>query len=158
MLRQVSKTTTSGGAGYLPMSGRSCEEGQWRGVPARTRTEPSPVTCSTTWSSRMWREPSRGERASPVGHCSSTWLAGSPPRQGSGRQRVLWPWWPISVWMMPCGSTMRMLVPSAMYMVRSAAMARPLGCASRAFLAGPRSPQCRSSPGGKAHSLMLQAR
>ena len=69
------------------------------------------------------------------------------PRQGIGDQWLWWPWLPTSVCMNPRGSTALMLVPSAMYIVLSAAIAMPLGCDSLACFAGPSSPQLLSSPG-----------
>lgn len=69
------------------------------------------------------------------------------PLQGTGVHLLLCPWLPTNVLMMPLGSTARILVPSAMYMVPSIAIAMPLGCANLAYLAGELSPQAVSSPG-----------
>lgn len=119
---------------------------QWSGAPATTLIFMSAVSLSTKRSSMKFSEPSSGLSAKPVGHCNCVSVERTAPRHGAGDQWLLWPWCPISVWIMPFGSTARIFVPSAMYIVRSAAITMPFGCDKRACRAGPPSPQFVSSP------------
>lgn len=77
------------------------------------------------WSSRMCSDPSSGEMASSVGQRKWSWSMLMVPLQGTGAQWERWSWPPISVRITPDGSTTRILVPSAMYMLPSAEIAKP---------------------------------